>query len=86
MLKVVSYSKAVKESYIQCTEFIKKRVRLFLLINFVIVCKRHCLFLRNRSFAKLIYNNKKGYNKCALAETLTFALVGIPNNRVTPKS
>jgi len=40
----------------------------------------------NRSFAKLIYNNKKGYNKCALAETLTFALVGIPNNRVTPKS
>jgi len=40
----------------------------------------------DKSFAKLIYKDKKGYNKCALAETLTFALVGIPNNRVTPKS
>jgi len=40
----------------------------------------------DKSFAKLIYKDKKAYNKCALAETLTFALVGIPNNRVTPKS
>jgi len=46
LLKVLSYSKAVKGNYIQCTEFIEERVRLFLLINFVIVCKRHCLFLR----------------------------------------